>query len=204
MKITTKKGDKGYTTILGGHSFPKYHLRIEALGTLDEANSALGLAKALSQKKKVKAIIHAIQEELFIIGVELASPSEGYIIDYTGDKKINEEYVSRLEALMDMLETEVELPEAFIIPGAIPSSAALDLARTIVRRAERIIAEMQSQGMIRNEAIIRYINRLSDVVYELARYEERAGEKKPVYDTVTYKSFDQLKIQRWLTEKKAA
>lgn len=204
MKITTKKGDKGHTTILGGYSIPKYHLRIEALGTLDEANSALGLAKALSQKDKVGVIVHAIQEELFIIGVELASPSEGYIIDYTGNKKINEEHVKRLEELMDMLEIEVELPEAFVIPGSIPSSAALDLARTIVRRAERIIDEMRSQGMIKNEAVIKYMNRLSDVIYELARYEEGAGKKKPVYDIVTYKSFDQPKIQMRLKEKKAA
>lgn len=169
MKITTKRGDQGYTDLLSPTRVPKYDLRPDTYGTVDEANSALGLARAFSRREKVKEVVHRVQEELFIVGAELAASPE-----YADrlSRRITPRDTQRLEALMEEIEREIEMPQAFIIPGSTPSSAALDLARAIVRRAERGVARLKANALLADEEILIYLNRLSDLLYTLARYEE--------------------------------
>lgn len=169
MKITTKRGDKGYTDLFSPVRVPKYDLRPDTYGTIDEANSALGLARSLARREKVRDILHQIQRELFVVGTELATSPEHY---ERLSRRIEEKDTQRLEHWMDQLEDEIDLPQAFVIPGAIPSSAALDLARTIIRRAERGVARLKDRTLMTNEEIVKYLNRLSDLLFTLARYEE--------------------------------
>jgi cob(I)alamin adenosyltransferase len=168
-KITTGTGDTGYTGLLGEQRVAKYAPRPEVLGTVDEATSALGLARATSNDQKVKDIIYQIQRELYLLMGELATPAEVY--NKVG-LQITTEHVQRLEKLEETLKQEVDIPNKFIIPGDTPAGAALDLARTIIRRAERLAVKLLHDGVIANGEVIRYLNRLSDLVFILARYVE--------------------------------
>lgn len=172
MKTFNKRGDRGETSLLFGGRVPKDDPRCEAYGTIDEAVSALGLARAIVRKERVRDIVHGIQKELFIVGSELATVADQY--DKLLDKHpvVTEEMVARLEVTIDELEKKVEMPRAFIIPGTSQSAAALDLARTIIRRAERRAVALRNQDMLPNERVLHYLNRLADLVYTLARYEE--------------------------------
>lgn len=174
MKFFNKRGDQGETSLLYGGRVPKCDPRCEAYGTIDEAVSALGLARALSQKERTRDILHGIQEELFIVGAELATAADDYDKLTARHQVVTEEMVNRLEGLIDDFEAEMEMPKKFIIPGASPSSAALDLARTIIRRAERRAAELRNNGMVPNERVLHYLNRLADLAFTVARYEETA------------------------------
>lgn len=172
MKSFNKRGDQGETSLLYGGRVPKYDPRCEAYGTIDEAVSALGLARALSQKERTRDILHLLQEELFIVGAELATAADDYDKLTARHQVVTEEMVNRLEGLIDDFEAEIEMPKKFIIPGASPSSAALDLARTIIRRAERRAAELRNNGMVPNGNVLHYLNRLADLAFTVARYEE--------------------------------
>lgn len=174
MKFFNKRGDQGETSLLYGGRIPKCDPRCEAYGTIDEAVSALGLARALSQKERTRDILHRLQEELFIVGAELATAADDYDKLTARHQVVTEEMVNRLEGLIDDFEAEMEMPKKFIIPGASPSSAALDLARTIIRRAERRAAELRNNGMVPNERVLHYLNRLADLAFTVARYEETA------------------------------
>lgn len=174
MKTFNKRGDQGETSLLYGDRVPKCDPRCEAYGTIDEAVSALGLARALSPKERTRDILHRIQEELFIVGAELATAADDYDKLTARHQVVTEEMVNRLEGLIDDFEAEMEMPKKFIIPGASPSSAALDLARTIIRRAERRAAELRNNGMVPNERVLHYLNRLADLAFTVARYEETA------------------------------
>lgn len=176
MKTFNKKGDSGETSLLYGERVPKAHLRCEAYGTIDEAVSALGLARQFCASW-VSDIIFSLQQELFIVGSELATPAEHYARISQRGSIVNLDMVNRLEALIDELEAKVKMPESFIVPGGQGTgSAALDLARTIVRRAERRIVSLRNSGVDINEQILRYINRLADLIYTLARYQETVEE----------------------------
>lgn len=168
-KVTTGGGDTGYTGLLGDERVPKYAARPEALGTVDEATSALGLARAASSDVKVKEIIYTIQQELYLLMGELATPPEHY--EKMG-LRMTAEHVKRLEQLEEELKQAVEIPNKFIIPGDSLAGAALDLARAIIRRAERIVVKLLHEGVIANGEVVRYLNRLSDLVFILARYSE--------------------------------
>ncbi|MBI2876786.1 MAG: cob(I)yrinic acid a,c-diamide adenosyltransferase [Candidatus Tectomicrobia bacterium] len=169
VKITTKRGDKGYTDLLFSTRVPKYDLRPDTYGTIDEANSALGLARSIARREKVQEVLHRIQEELFVVGAELAtSPEDTARLP----RRITPQDTQRLEALMEEIEREIDMPQGFVIPGSMPSSAALDVARTIIRRAERGVARMRADALLADEEILIYLNRLSDLLYTLARYEE--------------------------------
>lgn len=171
---TFNKGDQRETSLLYGGRVLKSDPRCEACGTIDEAVSALGLARALSQKERTRDILHRLQEELFIVGAELATTADDYDKLTVRHQVVTEEMVNRLEGLMGDFEAEMEMPKKFIIPGASPSSAALDLARTIIRRAERRAVELKTNGMVPNEMVVHYLNRLSDLAFTVARYEETA------------------------------
>jgi cob(I)alamin adenosyltransferase len=170
--IVTKTGDKGETSLFYGGRVPKDNPRPEAYGTVDEAISALGLARALAKKDRVKEIVLDLQRELSTVIVELATDCDYYNKIESKNLVVTEEMVGRLDGLVDELEQAVELPKHFIVPGACPASAALDLARTIIRRAERRVVGLHRDGMIENEDLLAYVNRASDLVFMLARYEE--------------------------------
>lgn len=168
-KITTGTGDTGYTGLLGEQRVPKYDPRPDTFGTVDEATSALGLARATTSDPQVKDIIYTIQQELYLLMGELATPPENY--EKMG-LRVTTEHVQRLEQTEETLKQEVEIPNKFIIPGDTAAGAALDLARTIIRRAERMAAKLLHDGVIENGEVVRYLNRLSDLVFILARYVE--------------------------------
>src|SRR5579859_622005 len=168
-KVTTGTGDTGYTGLLGEQRVPKYDPRPDTFGTVDEATSALGLARALSSNTEVKQIIYQVQQELYLLMGELATPPENY--EKMG-LRMTPEHVQRLEQVENALKAEVEIPNKFIIPGDTPDGAALDLARTIIRRAERMAVKLLHDGVIQNGEVVRYLNRLSDLIFILARYIE--------------------------------
>ncbi len=173
MKSFNKRGDQGETSLLYGGRVLKSDPRCEAYGTIDEAVSALGLARAVSNNERTRDIVYRVQEELFIVGAELATAADDY--DKLTDKKVvTEEMVNRLEGLIDIFEAEMEMPKKFIIPGDSPSSAALDLARTVIRRAERRAIELRNNGVLPNERVLHYLNRLADLIFTVARYEEKS------------------------------
>ncbi len=168
-KVTTGTGDTGYTGLLGEERVPKYDPRPDTFGTVDEATSALGLARAVAQEQKVKDILLHIQQELYLLMGELATTPENY--EKMG-LRMTGEHVQWLEKVEEELKREVEIPNKFIIPGDTLDGAALDLARTIIRRAERMAAKLLHEGVIANTDVVRYLNRLSDLVFILARYIE--------------------------------
>lgn len=168
-KVTTGTGDTGYTGLLGAERVPKYDPRPDTFGTVDEATSALGLARAMAQDPQVKGIIYRIQNELYVLMAELATLPENY--EKMGFR-MTVEHVQWLEQVEESLKQEVEIPNKFIIPGDTLDGAALDLARTIIRRAERMAVKLLHDGVIQNGEVIRYLNRLSDLVFVLARYIE--------------------------------
>jgi cob(I)alamin adenosyltransferase len=165
-------GDDGSTGLLGGGRVAKDDLRIEAYGTVDEASSALGLARALSADSRVRDVVEHLQRGLYRLGAELATNPE----DAGRFATTSEADVAELDRLMAELEAEVPMPDGFILPGATPASGALDLARTIVRRAERRCVTLASEGALANPQARRYVNRLSLLLFVLGRYEEaRSG-----------------------------
>ena len=168
-KVTTGTGDTGYTGLLGEQRVPKYDPRPDTFGTVDEATSALGLARAMTNDPNVKDIIYQIQQELYLLMGELATTPENY--EKMG-LRMTVEHVQRLEQVEEQLKGEVEIPNKFIIPGNTPDGAALDLARTIIRRAERMAVKLLHDEVIQNGEVVRYLNRLSDLVFILARYVE--------------------------------
>ena len=172
MKTFNKKGDKGETSLLFGQRVPKSDLHCEAYGTIDEAISALGIARNLVKKSKAKEIILEVQKELFNVGAELAAKSEEYQRFTSKFKPITDKMAGELEEIIDEIEAEIVMPKAFIIPGSNLASASLDVSRTIIRRAERRVVTLKEKGGITNEAISQYLNRLADLLFILARYEE--------------------------------
>jgi cob(I)alamin adenosyltransferase len=176
MRISTKRGDSGYTNLLMGERVPKHHLIIEAGGSLDEANSFLGVARASSREKRIKRIILHIQKHLFIIGAEL-SVSHGK--GKAPKTKISETEIEWLERLVDEFEEALALPPGFVAFGQEEGSSHLDVARTSVRKVERMAVKMKSEKMIENPYILKYLNRLSDLIFLLACFEEKDEEEKP-------------------------
>jgi cob(I)alamin adenosyltransferase len=168
-KVTTGTGDTGYTGLIGEQRVPKYDPRPDTFGTVDEATSALGLARALARDQKVKDMIYRIQQELYLLMAELATPPENY--EKMGFR-ITAEHVHRLEQDEEVLKREVEIPNKFIVPGDTLDGAALDLARTVIRRAERMAVRLLHDGIIANKEVVIYLNRLSDLVFIIARYVE--------------------------------
>jgi cob(I)alamin adenosyltransferase len=140
---------------------------------VDEAVSALGLARSLSRRERIREILFHIQQELFIIGAELATPAEHRSQFAQKHRRVTPEMVQRLEDFIDELEGKMEMPHTFIIPGESAAAAALDLARAIVRRTERRVVSLQQEGLLDNEEVLKYLNRLADLVFTLARYESK-------------------------------
>ena len=173
-KIYTKYGDEGETALLYGGRVSKNSPHTEAYGITDEAVSAIGLARALSQDSRVKETLKQLQREMFTVGAELATDPSKYDLFNKHFKPVTPAMVDRLEELIDQLEEQVEMPPTFILPGASPASAALDLARCMTRTGERRAVALKEGGKLTNLQVLRYLNRLGDLLFVLARYEDRA------------------------------
>ncbi len=171
--ISTKFGDGGETSLLYGGRVSKSNLRVEANGIGDEAVSALGLARALCDSDYIGDELLEIQRSMFIANAEITTDIEHLDKLHQHFQTIGQEQINSLNSLLDKLESTVELPPAFIIPGASPASAALDLARCKVRNFERTAVELYENGMIQNDSLIVWLNRLSDCIFMMARYVDR-------------------------------
>jgi cob(I)alamin adenosyltransferase len=172
VKIYTKKGDDGTTSLWYGGRVPKHHGRTDAYGTLDEACSQLGVARALCGEgaPELAADILRLQDDLFVAGAELATAPEAAGRLEDGVSRTTEAMVAELEERIDRYMAEVELPPKFVIPGGNLLSAQLDVARTTIRRAERRISELNEAGELQSETVIHFVNRASDLVYAMARF----------------------------------
>ena len=173
MEIYTRSGDTGQTGLLFGGRVSKSDSRCEAYGATDQAVSAMGLARALSMEPRVKEILLELQHQMFTVGAELATAPDKYDHLQSGFTVITSDMVTHLERLIDELNDKIELPRAFIIPGASAASGALDLARALLRTGERRAVELHEKGLLVNPIVLRYLNRLSDLLFMLARYEDR-------------------------------
>ena len=172
MSIVTKGGDRGETSLLYGGRVPKDDLHTEAYGALDEAISAMGLARSLCVHPEVVSTLLDLERECFTVGSELATASADRSKLLQHFPPLGAEAADRLEALVHELEQTVGLPPGFILPGGTPGAAAIDLARTLARRAERRAVALMRAGELANQEVVRYLNRLSDLLFMLARQEE--------------------------------
>ena len=177
VRIYTKTGDDGTTGLLYGGRVSKADPATEAYGTTDEAVAALGLARALAADAGLRDEILTLQRELFVVGADLATNPKGRGKLQPGESLVTAEMVERLESRIDEQVAEHPLPNAFVVPGANPVSAALDVARSVVRRAERRVVEFHDSGAEVNDEVLRYLNRLSDLLFVMARV--AAGESEP-------------------------
>jgi cob(I)alamin adenosyltransferase len=176
-RIYTRQGDDGTTGLLYGGRVSKADLVMEACGTVDEAVAILGLARAHAADPAAERELLGLQRELFVVGADLATnPDERAKLE-PGVSLVTEEMTGRLERRIDELVRAHPLPNAFVVPGANPASAGLDVARSVIRRAERRVVEIRDSGAEVNEVVLRYLNRLSDLLFVLARV--AAGETEP-------------------------
>ncbi|MEX0608611.1 MAG: cob(I)yrinic acid a,c-diamide adenosyltransferase [Balneolaceae bacterium] len=170
MKIYTKKGDTGETSLFGGQRVSKSSKRIDSYGTVDELNSILGMAAAFGLSEKGAELVNSVQKQLFVLGADLATPKSREV----RINRIQDEEVEFLEKAIDQMEKKLEPLKNFILPGGSEAGAALHFARTVCRRAERITVECRHKEEI-SEVAIKYINRLSDFLFVLARFENSAA-----------------------------
>lgn len=170
-RFYTKKGDDGYTSLLGKERAPKYDRRIETVGAIDEANAAIALARTLSISPETSSILLNVQKDLYHMMSEVAATPE----NASRFRGITAERVSWLESSIDEISAKVSIPDKFIIPGDSSAGAAIDLARTIVRRAERHLARLLHSKKLDNLEILHYINRLSSLCFVLELLENQAA-----------------------------
>jgi cob(I)alamin adenosyltransferase len=170
-KIYTKKGDDGTTSLWYGGRVQKSDPRTEAYGAVDEAVSALGVARALcgDDQGELSADILRLQNDLFIAGAELATAPDASERLVEGETQVTDRMTEALETGIDRYMERVDLPPKFVIPGGTPLSAALDVGRTRIRAAERRVAALKGSGELGSEAVLRYLNRASDLAYAMAR-----------------------------------
>jgi cob(I)alamin adenosyltransferase len=171
LSVTTRRGDSGWTDLLFGGRVRKDDLRIHAVGALDELNSLLGLAKASIRARKTRRAIHAVQRDIFVVSSELITLPRNL---RRLELRVADADVKRLEALTAAIERKVKLTECcFLIPGESATSALLDVCRSVARRAERLVVALRRRKAVSNGSVPVYLNRLSDLLYMMARAEER-------------------------------
>lgn len=167
MKIYTRTGDDGTTGLFAGGRVKKTHLRVEAYGTVDELNSILGLARALKPTAAVNTDLEHVQNALFHLGSDLATPLES---EAAWVVRVTSEQVAWLETSIDSMTAQLPTLKNFILPGGTPAAAQIHVGRTVCRRAERLTVALSEESMINGQALV-YLNRLSDWLFTLARYE---------------------------------
>ncbi len=176
MKIYTRKGDDGTTGLWYGGRRPKSDARIDAYGTVDEAGSALGVARSLCgpDDDEVRNDLLSMQRDLFVAGAELAAAPEAADRLEDGVSRVTDAMTAELEPAIDRYMSRVELPPKFVIPGGTQLSGQLDLARAILRRAERRVAALGEAGELASPSVLAYLNRAADLVYAMARFADVA------------------------------
>jgi cob(I)alamin adenosyltransferase len=172
MKIYTKTGDAGETGLLGGGRVPKNHPRVEAYGDVDELNAVIGMARSVELMPRIDEVLVPIQRDLFGLGALLATPNHEKMRQQLGKARLDEARIAQLERAIDDGESELEPLRAFILPGGTPKAAALHVARTVCRRAERRVIALGHDVEI-PPIVIQYLNRLSDLLFVLARVANR-------------------------------
>ncbi|HXJ02618.1 MAG TPA: cob(I)yrinic acid a,c-diamide adenosyltransferase [Micropepsaceae bacterium] len=171
-RIYTRGGDTGETSLGDGLRVPKYHIRVETLGSLDEANASIGVALLYIAEAEIKALLQTVQNDLFDLGADLARPQR---VDAKKQVlRISEHQVTQLEENIDRFNEELNPLTTFVLPGGSSAAAYLHLARTILRRAERQMADLAAHEPINAEAL-KYVNRLSDLLFVLARFVNDKG-----------------------------
>ena len=179
-KLYTRTGDRGETGLFGGGRVPKDHRRVAAYGTIDELNSALGVAVSFIRQRRLAAVVQSIQNELFDLGAELASERPVRRASKQSDVfQLGPEHVRRLEQLIDEYDAKVPPLRTFILPGGGQAASFLHLARTICRRAEREVVTLARTDHV-NGHILVYLNRLCDLLFVLARYANRAARAREI------------------------
>jgi cob(I)alamin adenosyltransferase len=174
MKIYTKTGDKGDTGLFGGGRVSKTHPRVEAYGDVDELNATIGMARAIELMPRVDEVLVPIQRDLFALGALLATPDREKMKKQLEKARIDEGRIKELETAIDDGDEELEPLKAFIVPGGTPKAAALHVARTVCRRAERRVIALETEEI--PPIVVVYLNRLSDLLFTLARVaNKRAG-----------------------------
>ena len=175
VKIYTKTGDDGDTGLFGGGRVPKDDPRVEAYGDVDELNAVLGLARSAELMPRIDEVLVPIQRDLFSIGALLATPDRDKMEQHLTKARISDERIAELERAIDACDRELEPLKAFILPGGTQKAAALHVARTVCRRAERRVIHLQREVEI-PQIVVVYLNRLSDLLFTLARFANaRAG-----------------------------
>lgn len=174
MKIYTKTGDKGETGLFGGKRIQKFSSRINAYGTVDELNAAIGVALCYVEVNAVKSVLRKLQNQLFVVGADLATPLEVESKNIS-IPRVSEDDISGSEKAIDFFDKQLEELHYFILPGGSKSAAQLHAARTICRRAEREIVLLSQQEEI-NQNIVIFVNRISDLLFVLSRIENKTAE----------------------------
>ncbi|MCX6120188.1 MAG: cob(I)yrinic acid a,c-diamide adenosyltransferase [Ignavibacteriales bacterium] len=172
MKIYTKTGDTGDTSLFGGKRVPKSSLRIDAYGTVDELNALLGVSRALKPHTEVDSILEQIQNQLFVLGADLATPFDTTPMKM---KRVQQNEIQILEETIDRLDAQLEPLKSFILPGGSAVSAQLHVARTVCRRAERFVDALGRKEEIGKFPLV-YLNRLADLLFVLARYANKISK----------------------------
>ena len=175
-RIYTRKGDDGTTSLWYGGRVAKTDARTEAYGSIDEAGAAVGVERSICGpgEDELAADILRVQSELFVAGAELATAPDAEGRLQEGISRIDEGMVDALEPIIDRYMDRVELPPKFVISGGTTLSAQLDVARTVIRRAERRVVTLKEEGQLASEAVLRYLNRASDLVFAMARFADVA------------------------------
>jgi cob(I)alamin adenosyltransferase len=174
-RIYTRTGDEGDTGLFGGGRVPKDHARVDAYGDVDELNSFIGLARSIESLPRIDEVLAPIQRDLFSIGALLATPDRERMREQLAKARLDDSRIAQLESAIDDAESELEPLRAFVLPGGTPKAAALHVARTVCRRAERRIVALAREVEIPGLVVI-YLNRLSDLLFVLARLAtHRAG-----------------------------
>ncbi|TVR09225.1 MAG: cob(I)yrinic acid a,c-diamide adenosyltransferase [Salinarimonadaceae bacterium] len=177
-KIYTRTGDDGATALATGARRPKYDARVEAYGGVDETNAAIGMVRlhTAGEHPDLDAMLGRVQNDLFDLGADLATPDTGETLPYE-PLRVTQAQVDRLEGEIDALNASLKPLRSFVLPGGSPAAAALHLARTICRRAERRVVELaHREGEIVSEPALRYLNRLSDFLFVASRFVNLKGE----------------------------
>ncbi len=181
MKIYTRTGDRGETGLFGGGRVPKDHPRVAAYGDVDELNSAIGVARATEPRELHDALLESVQRDLFSLGGHLATPDPDKVRKALERAVLPETRAAEFERVMDDADAELPALRAFVLPAGTPKAAALHLARTVCRRAERSVIHLSHEAEVPEPFVI-YLNRLSDLLFTLARLaNHRAGSGDVVW-----------------------
>ncbi len=176
-RIYTRTGDDGTTGLGDGTRLPKHHVRIASYGTVDELSSVLGLLCAHGLDEPANGLVVSIQNDLFDVGADLCVPGGSEDADDSGSLRVTPVYVERLEQRLDELNEGLEPLKSFILPGGTPQAAWLHLARTVCRRAERLVTELAEDSSEHvNPEVVRYLNRLSDLLFVMGRVANHQGK----------------------------